>query len=66
MFVLHLRLQFNELRAAVAKIVSDLDALQYTVSEVTDHKSVSEQRIVSLEYKGGNANMHSVMGCVMT
>jgi hypothetical protein len=64
--VLHLRIQFNELRAAVAKIVSDLDALQYTVSEVTDHKSVSEQRIVSLEYKGGNTNMHDVMGCVMT
>jgi uncharacterized coiled-coil protein SlyX len=36
--------------------VSDLETLQHTVSDFVDHKSVSEQRIVSLEFKGGKQN----------
>jgi hypothetical protein len=33
--------------------VSDLETLQHTVSDFVDHKSVSEQRIVSVVFKGG-------------
>ena len=37
----------------MSNTVDELEKLEHVVSEFVDHKSVSEQRIVSLEFKGG-------------